>query len=155
MPQEETSTTTKDKEKEKDNGEKEFSGGQGSRTLEERRRSMLDHHWAVPSKDRTFSVDDEQQDSLNSDKVIIRLFFVATLLNWCSKLKRCWSTRQTLEVDNVEMIVETKIQLAMKRRTGQSRGYNGPGRSDSYNSFPTFLPYISFHCREKHNQRLP
>ncbi|XP_032676389.1 oxidation resistance protein 1 isoform X2 [Odontomachus brunneus] len=67
---EETSTSTKDKEKEKDNGEKEFcSGGQGSRTLEERRRSMLDHHWAVPSKDRnTFSVDDEQQDSLNSDK---------------------------------------------------------------------------------------
>ncbi|XP_011140266.1 oxidation resistance protein 1 isoform X7 [Harpegnathos saltator] len=67
---EESSTSTKDKEKEKDNGEKEFcSGGQGSRTLEERRRSMLDHHWAVPSKDRsTFSVDDEQQDSLNSDK---------------------------------------------------------------------------------------
>lgn len=33
---------------------------------------MLDHHWAVPSKDRsTFSVDDEQQDSLNSDKVVI------------------------------------------------------------------------------------
>ncbi|XP_014478020.1 PREDICTED: nuclear receptor coactivator 7 isoform X3 [Dinoponera quadriceps] len=63
-------TSTKEKEKEKDNGEKEFcSGGQGSRTLEERRRSMLDHHWAVPSKDRsTFSVDDEQQDSLNSDK---------------------------------------------------------------------------------------
>lgn len=64
-------TSTKDKEKEKDNGDKEFcSSGQGSRTLEERRRSMLDHHWAVPSKDRsTFSVDDEQQDSLNSDKV--------------------------------------------------------------------------------------
>lgn len=37
---------------------------------------MLDHHWAVPSKDRsTFSVDDEQQDSLNSDKVKIILFY--------------------------------------------------------------------------------
>lgn len=69
--QEENSTTTKDKEKEKDSNDKEFCvGGQASRTLEERRRSMLDHHWAVPSKDRsTFSVDDEQQDSLNSDKV--------------------------------------------------------------------------------------
>lgn len=69
--QEENSTSIK--EKEKDNGDKDIcgSGGQGSRTLEERRRSMLDHHWAVPSKDRsTFSVDDEQQDSLNSDKVI-------------------------------------------------------------------------------------
>ncbi|XP_066600027.1 nuclear receptor coactivator 7 isoform X6 [Prorops nasuta] len=44
--------------------------GQACRTLEERRRSMLDHHWAVPSKDRnTLSVDDEQQDSLNSDKI--------------------------------------------------------------------------------------
>ncbi|KAF7399181.1 hypothetical protein HZH68_007773 [Vespula germanica] len=63
--------TTKEKEeKEKDSTEKEpCVGGQASRTLEERRRSMLDHHWAVPSKDRsTFSVDDEQQDSLNSDK---------------------------------------------------------------------------------------
>ncbi|KAL2722312.1 nuclear receptor coactivator 7-like isoform X1 [Vespula squamosa] len=62
---------TKEKEeKEKDSTEKESCvGGQASRTLEERRRSMLDHHWAVPSKDRsTFSVDDEQQDSLNSDK---------------------------------------------------------------------------------------
>ncbi|XP_011702797.1 PREDICTED: nuclear receptor coactivator 7 isoform X3 [Wasmannia auropunctata] len=67
---EENSTSTKDKEKEKDGNEKEVcTGGQASRTLEERRRSMLDHHWAVPSKDRsTFSVDDEQQDSLNSDK---------------------------------------------------------------------------------------
>ncbi|XP_072744453.1 oxidation resistance protein 1 isoform X4 [Anoplolepis gracilipes] len=63
------STKDKDKEKEKDSSDKEFcSGGQASRTLEERRRSMLDHHWAVPSKDRTFSIDDEQQDSLNSDK---------------------------------------------------------------------------------------
>ncbi|XP_036139003.1 nuclear receptor coactivator 7 isoform X4 [Monomorium pharaonis] len=71
LQSEENSTSTKDKEKEKDsNDSKEFStGGQASRTLEERRRSMLDHHWAVPSKDRsTFSVDDEQQDSLNSDK---------------------------------------------------------------------------------------
>lgn len=69
--QEENSTSTK--EKEKDSNDKEIStGGQAGRTLEERRRSMLDHHWAVPSKDRsTFSVDDEQQDSLNSDKVII------------------------------------------------------------------------------------
>ncbi|CAL1684367.1 unnamed protein product [Lasius platythorax] len=69
LQSEENSNSTKDKEKEKDSSDKEFcSGGQGSRTLEERRRSMLDHHWAVPSKDRTFSVDDEQQDSLNSDK---------------------------------------------------------------------------------------
>ncbi|XP_020287572.1 nuclear receptor coactivator 7 isoform X3 [Pseudomyrmex gracilis] len=69
LQSEENSISTKEKEKEKDN-EKEFcGGGQASRTLEERRRSMLDHHWAVPSKDRnTFSVDDEQQDSLNSDK---------------------------------------------------------------------------------------
>ncbi|XP_023247916.1 oxidation resistance protein 1 isoform X9 [Copidosoma floridanum] len=63
---------TKDKE-DKDDKEmtKEDTGmGQASRTLEERRRSMLDHHWAVPSKDRcSFSQDDEQQDSLNSDKV--------------------------------------------------------------------------------------
>lgn len=75
MLQEENSTSTKDKEKERDSNEKEFcTGGQASRTLEERRRSMLDHHWAVPSKDRsTFSVDDEQQDSLNSEKVIIFL----------------------------------------------------------------------------------
>ncbi|XP_025987962.1 nuclear receptor coactivator 7 isoform X4 [Solenopsis invicta] len=70
LQSEENSTSTKDNEKEKDSNDKEFcTGGQGSRTLEERRRSMLDHHWAVPSKDRsTFSVDDEQQDSLNSDK---------------------------------------------------------------------------------------
>lgn len=77
--QEENSISTKEKEKEKDS-EKELcgsggggdgGGGQAGRTLEERRRSMLDHHWAVPSKDRnTFSIDDEQQDSLNSDKVI-------------------------------------------------------------------------------------
>ncbi|KAL6448812.1 hypothetical protein ACFW04_000528 [Cataglyphis niger] len=68
LQSEENSNSTK--EKEKDNSDKEFcSGGQASRTLEERRRSMLDHHWAVPSKDRTFSVDDEQQDSLNSDKM--------------------------------------------------------------------------------------
>jgi len=73
--QEENSTSTKDKEKEKDSDKEFCGGGQASRTLEERRRSMLDHHWAVPSKDRsTFSVDDEQQDSLNSDKVIIFLF---------------------------------------------------------------------------------
>ncbi|XP_070160212.1 nuclear receptor coactivator 7 isoform X2 [Polyergus mexicanus] len=70
LQSEENSNSTKDKEKEKDSSDKEFcSGGQASRTLEERRRSMLDHHWAVPSKDRTFSVDDEQQDSLNSDKM--------------------------------------------------------------------------------------
>lgn len=31
---------------------------------------MLDHHWPVPSKDQyPWPVDDEQQDSLNSDKV--------------------------------------------------------------------------------------
>ncbi|XP_011251149.1 oxidation resistance protein 1 isoform X6 [Camponotus floridanus] len=70
LQSEENSNSIKDKEKEKDSNDKEFcSGGQASRTLEERRRSMLDHHWAVPSKDRTFSVDDEQQDSLNSDKM--------------------------------------------------------------------------------------
>lgn len=45
-------------------------GGQASRTLEERRRSMLDHHWPVPSKDQyPWPVEDDQQDSLNSDKV--------------------------------------------------------------------------------------
>ena len=60
---------TKDKDKEKDSSD-EAIGGQAIKTLEERRRSMLDHHWAVPSKDRcSLSVDDEQQDSLNSDKV--------------------------------------------------------------------------------------
>ncbi|KAK0172700.1 hypothetical protein PV328_005988 [Microctonus aethiopoides] len=63
------STKDKDKDKEEENNDKEIGGGQASRTLEERRRSMLDHHWAVPSKDRcSFSVDDEQQDSINSDK---------------------------------------------------------------------------------------
>ncbi|XP_076234385.1 TLD domain-containing protein mustard isoform X3 [Calliopsis andreniformis] len=66
LQNEENATTTKEKEKEtKDT----CGGGQASRTLEERRRSMLDHHWAVPSKDRcTMSVEDEQQDSLSSDK---------------------------------------------------------------------------------------
>lgn len=63
----ENSASTKDKDKESSG---EAVGGQASKTLEERRRSMLDHHWAVPSKDRcSLSVDDEQQDSLNSDKV--------------------------------------------------------------------------------------
>ncbi|KAJ8679781.1 hypothetical protein QAD02_015568, partial [Eretmocerus hayati] len=62
-------TSTKDKDKEKDETKEELGIGQASRTLEERRRSMLDHHWAVPSKDRcSFSQDDEQQDSLNSEK---------------------------------------------------------------------------------------
>ncbi|XP_076284047.1 TLD domain-containing protein mustard isoform X5 [Lasioglossum baleicum] len=68
---EEITTTTKEKEeeKEKETKEEESDGGQAIRTLEERRRSMLDHHWAVPSKDRcTLSIEDEQQDSLNSDK---------------------------------------------------------------------------------------
>ncbi|XP_012262500.2 nuclear receptor coactivator 7 isoform X5 [Athalia rosae] len=63
--------STKDKEKEKKTDKEEDSKEvttiattQGTRTLEERRRSMLDHHWAVPSKDRScsLSVDDEQQD---------------------------------------------------------------------------------------------
>lgn len=70
--QDEGSASTKDKNSETEASGKDNTsgGGQGSRTLEERRRSMLDHHWAVPSKDRlSFSVDDEQQDSLNSDKV--------------------------------------------------------------------------------------
>ncbi|XP_044596415.1 nuclear receptor coactivator 7 isoform X6 [Cotesia glomerata] len=59
----------KDKDKLDETAEKDLCVGQSSRTLEERRRSMLDHHWAVPSKDRcSFSVDDEQQDSINSDK---------------------------------------------------------------------------------------
>ncbi|XP_043472951.1 oxidation resistance protein 1 isoform X4 [Leptopilina heterotoma] len=63
----ENSASTKDKDKESSG---EAVGGQANKTLEERRRSMLDHHWAVPSKDRcSLSVDDEQQDSLNSDKV--------------------------------------------------------------------------------------
>lgn len=104
MLQEETSTKDKDhdkdhdKEKEKDNDEKEFcSGGQGSRTLEERRRSMLDHHWAVPSKDRTFSVDDEQQDSLNSDKVIIYLCHGRTK----SVRNRASNREEINETDNV------------------------------------------------------
>ncbi|XP_063973683.1 nuclear receptor coactivator 7 isoform X4 [Diachasmimorpha longicaudata] len=70
-------STSKEAEKEKDKDKKEEESGtsdkelsiQSMRTLEERRRSMLDHHWAVPSKDRnSMSVDDEQQDSLNSDK---------------------------------------------------------------------------------------
>ncbi|XP_011506170.1 PREDICTED: oxidation resistance protein 1 [Ceratosolen solmsi marchali] len=65
----EASTKDKDKEKNDASAKDETGGGQSSRTLEERRRSMLDHHWAVPSKDRcSFSVDDEQQDSLNSEK---------------------------------------------------------------------------------------
>ncbi|XP_058802691.1 oxidation resistance protein 1 isoform X4 [Phymastichus coffea] len=70
LSNDETSTKDKDKKKDNENSTKdETCGGQSSRTLEERRRSMLDHHWAVPSKDRcSFSVDDEQQDSLNSDK---------------------------------------------------------------------------------------
>uniref|UniRef100_A0ABD2XDM0 Oxidation resistance protein 1 n=1 Tax=Trichogramma kaykai TaxID=54128 RepID=A0ABD2XDM0_9HYME len=70
----ESTTKDKDDEEKKDEASSEaakdeIGGGQSSRTLEERRRSMLDHHWAVPSKDRcSFSVDDEQQDSLNSEK---------------------------------------------------------------------------------------
>ncbi|XP_034176829.1 TLD domain-containing protein mustard isoform X6 [Osmia lignaria lignaria] len=69
LQNEEDTTTTKEKETEKETKDA-CGGGQASRTLEERRRSMLDHHWAVPSKDRcTSSVDDEQQDSLNSDKI--------------------------------------------------------------------------------------
>ncbi|XP_023288510.1 oxidation resistance protein 1 isoform X2 [Orussus abietinus] len=69
LQNDEGSALTKDKDKDKDNASKECGGGQASKTLEERKRSLLDHHWAVPSKDRcSFSVDDEQQDSLNSDK---------------------------------------------------------------------------------------
>lgn len=69
--QDEASTKEKeDKDKDDSSSKDDVGGGQASRTLEERRRSMLDHHWAVPSKDRcSFSVDDEQQDSLNSEKV--------------------------------------------------------------------------------------
>nr|XP_012150146.1 PREDICTED: nuclear receptor coactivator 7 isoform X2 [Megachile rotundata] len=68
LQNEEDTTTTKEKEAEKETKDV-CGGGQASRTLEERRRSMLDHHWAVPSKDRcTLSVEDEQQDSLSSDK---------------------------------------------------------------------------------------
>ncbi|XP_046735621.1 oxidation resistance protein 1 isoform X7 [Diprion similis] len=64
-----TKEKDKDKKNEKEEDSKEgqtiINTTQGSRTLEERRRSMLDHHWAVPSKDRScsLSVDDEQQDS--------------------------------------------------------------------------------------------
>lgn len=68
----EENISTKEKETEKETKDAS-SGGQASRTLEERRRSMLDHHWAVPSKDRcTMSVEDEQQDSISSDKVDIQ-----------------------------------------------------------------------------------
>ncbi|XP_011313375.1 oxidation resistance protein 1 isoform X3 [Fopius arisanus] len=62
----------KEEEKEKEKKKEAVSGelsAQSMRSLEERRRSLLDHHWAVPSKDRnSMSVDDEQQDSINSDK---------------------------------------------------------------------------------------
>ncbi|XP_017796078.1 PREDICTED: nuclear receptor coactivator 7 isoform X2 [Habropoda laboriosa] len=67
LQREDDTTTTKEKEKGKETKEV-CGGGQGSRTLEERRRSMLDHHWPVPSKDQyPWPVEDEQ-DSLNSDK---------------------------------------------------------------------------------------
>ncbi|XP_015440160.1 PREDICTED: oxidation resistance protein 1 isoform X4 [Dufourea novaeangliae] len=68
--QNEENATTKEKDEDKEKDTKDAcSGDQASRTVEERRRSMLDHHWAVPSKDRcTVSVEDEQQDSLSSDK---------------------------------------------------------------------------------------
>ena len=59
---------------------------------------MLDHHWAVPSKDRcSLSVDDEQQDSLNSDKVrnlilkvdfgnlVLRMIFVNYVWNFAGR----------------------------------------------------------------------
>ena len=84
--QDESSTKDKEEEKKEESTSlEETGGGQASRTLEERRRSMLDHHWAVPSKDRcSFSVDDEHQDSLNSEKVIPRyiyfFFFIKFLL---------------------------------------------------------------------------
>ncbi|XP_016837980.1 oxidation resistance protein 1 isoform X4 [Nasonia vitripennis] len=70
LSSDEASTKEKEeKEKDDSSSKEDVGGGQASRTLEERRRSMLDHHWAVPSKDRcSFSVDDEQQDSLNSEK---------------------------------------------------------------------------------------
>ncbi|XP_076225987.1 TLD domain-containing protein mustard isoform X8 [Nomia melanderi] len=68
LQSEDNTTTTKEKEEEKETKEA-CDGSQVIRTLEERRRSMLDHHWAVPSKDRcTLSIEDDQQDSLNSDK---------------------------------------------------------------------------------------
>ncbi|CAL7949810.1 unnamed protein product [Xylocopa violacea] len=68
LQNEENATTTKEKEKEKETKEV-CGGGQASRTLEERRRSLLDHHWPVPSKDQyPWPVEDEQQNSLNSDK---------------------------------------------------------------------------------------
>ncbi|XP_076760220.1 TLD domain-containing protein mustard isoform X8 [Xylocopa sonorina] len=68
LQNEEDATTTKEKEKEKETKEV-CGGGQASRTLEERRRSLLDHHWPVPSKDQyPWPVEDEQQNSLNSDK---------------------------------------------------------------------------------------
>lgn len=71
LQDEATTKEKEDKEKDDSSSKEDVGGGQASRTLEERRRSMLDHHWAVPSKDRcSFSVDDEQQDSLNSEKVI-------------------------------------------------------------------------------------
>ncbi|XP_044011075.1 oxidation resistance protein 1-like isoform X19 [Aphidius gifuensis] len=77
LQNDEGSSTEKEKDKnlKKDKIEetgdiKKESLGMPTKTLEERRRSMLDHHWAVPSKDRlSFSVDEEQQDSVNSDKM--------------------------------------------------------------------------------------
>lgn len=85
----ETKEKDKDKKTDKEEDGKEalaIASGQATRTLEERRRSMLDHHWAVPSKDRScsLSVDDEQQDLSvvsGSDKVILQLFIESLIYN--------------------------------------------------------------------------
>ncbi|XP_017890512.1 oxidation resistance protein 1 isoform X4 [Ceratina calcarata] len=69
LENEEDATATKEKEKEKEEIKEDTGGGQASRTLEERRRSLLDHHWPIPSKDQQpWPVEDEQQNSLNSEK---------------------------------------------------------------------------------------
>lgn len=77
LQNDEGSSTEKEKDKNINKDKTDETGdikkdslGMATKTLEERRRSMLDHHWAVPSKDRlSFSVDEEQQDSVNSDKM--------------------------------------------------------------------------------------
>ncbi|KOC59759.1 Oxidation resistance protein 1 [Habropoda laboriosa] len=85
LQREDDTTTTKEKEKGKETKEV-CGGGQGSRTLEERRRSMLDHHWPVPSKDQyPWPVEDEQ-DSLNSDINVI--FNRSSKLNLCVNICR-------------------------------------------------------------------
>lgn len=85
--QEENSISTKEKEKEeKDEGSEKELCAEANRTLEEDRRPMLDHHWAVPRKDRnTFSIDD---DSSNFDKVMMITIVVTEIMIVYSRLMR-------------------------------------------------------------------